>query len=83
MNRILLLALLTTTFFASGCYFTAGFSRTAPHQTTICNTGPGYSVTHYRSGYGDAGNAAAGHGGSGDCSRPGYCCPDGLCDHAL
>ncbi len=83
MNKILLFALLTMMLFASGCYFTAGFSRTPPQQISVCNTGPGYSVTHYRSGYGDSGNAAASHGSGTDRSRPGYCCPDGLCDNAL
>jgi len=82
MRYLLPLSLLLMTLFASGCFFTAGFSREHPYKTTICNSGSGYSVTHYRPAYVDGGQAASQCGG-GDCARPGYCCPDGLCGDAL
>lgn len=83
MRRVLLILLLGTTLFTSGCYFTAGFSRTAP-KTTVCNINPGYDVTHYRPAYADGGANpnVCGSAGS-DCSRAGYCCPGGLCGESL
>ncbi len=72
------LILLASTLMLSGCYFTAGFSKALPvQQQVIC---PGNSsVTHYRAVQYDGGCGQNNF----DCTRPGYCCPSGLCDSTL
>lgn len=81
MKYLLLIVVLLLMLFASGCHFTMGFSRAAPH-TKVCNVYPAYNVTHYRPAYVDGGQLPP-NCGSADCARPGYCCPGGQCEDSL